>query len=59
MWGSHEVGADGNYGEYLDLEGDIKKLAPRCETGEIGHYLFERSLATAVEKVLLGSKPGD
>ncbi len=55
-----KVGADGNYGEYPDLEGEIKKLRYALTENEIERYLFlGNKLATAVEKVLLGVKPGD
>ncbi|HBR30258.1 MAG TPA: peptidase M24 [Firmicutes bacterium] len=55
-----KVGADGSYGECPNLEGEIKKLRYSLTENEIERYLFlGAKLAKAVEKVLLGVKPGD
>ena len=54
------VGADAGFGACKNIDGDIKKLRYPLTENEIERYLFlgER-LSHALEKVMLGVKPGD
>ncbi|HYH01463.1 MAG TPA: M24 family metallopeptidase, partial [Bacillota bacterium] len=56
----NQVGADVGFTECPNLDGEIKKLRFSLTDSEIERYLFlGRNLSKAVEKVLLGVKPGD
>ncbi len=55
-----QVGADVGFGQCRNLDGAIKKLRYSLTENEIERYLFlGEKLSKAIEKVMLGIKPGD
>ena len=55
-----KVGADVGFGACQNLDGDVKKLRYSLTENEIERYLFlGEKLSAAVERIMLGIKPGD
>lgn len=54
------VGADAGFGSCLNIDGDIKKLRYCLTENEVERYRFlGDKLSQAIEKIMLGIRPGD
>lgn len=55
-----KVGSDMRFADTRNMDGDIKKLRYSLTEAEVDRYLFlGTKLSTALEKVMLGIRPGD